>query len=55
MGVVSGWGEDTLAGPAFRLVNAVIVTAPVNNRIDTLRAAERLPAGGLLRTFFRGR
>ncbi len=53
VGVVSGWAEDTLAGPAFRLVNAVIVSAPISDRVDTLRAGERLPSGGLLRTFFR--
>jgi hypothetical protein len=53
VGVVSGWSQDTLAGPVFRLVNAVIVTAPAADGMDTLRAAERVPPGGLLRTFFR--
>ena len=53
IGVVSGWSQDTLAGPAFRLVNAVVVTAPAADGVDTLRAAERVPPGGLLRTFFR--
>jgi tripeptidyl-peptidase-2 len=53
VGVVSGWGKDTLAGPAFRLVNTVIVTAPVAEGLDTLRAAEGVSPGGLVRTFFR--
>jgi tripeptidyl-peptidase-2 len=53
VGVVSGWTQDTLSGPVFRLVNAVIVTAPAADGMDTLRAAERVPPGGLLRTFFR--
>jgi subtilisin family serine protease len=53
VGVVSGWGEDTLAGPAFRLVNTVLIPAPVTAGSRALRAGEPLPAGGTLRTFFR--
>lgn len=53
VGMVSGWGEDTLAGPAFRLVNTILVPAPVTAGSRALRAGEHLPAGGTLRTFFR--
>ena len=53
VGVVSGWGEDTLAGPAFRLVNTVVIASPVAAGSRALRAGEKLPAGGMLRTFFR--
>ncbi len=53
VGVVSGWSDDTLAGPAFRLVNAVVVAPMGGTDSTTLRASERVPTGGLLRTFFR--
>jgi subtilisin family serine protease len=53
VGVVSGWGEDTLAGPAFRLVNTVVIPARVASGSRALRAGEKLAAGGMLRTFFR--
>ena len=33
-GVVSGWTSDTMAGPAFRLVNTIVVPA-VGARIET--------------------
>jgi subtilisin family serine protease len=52
VGVVTGWTNDTLAGPAFRLVNAVLVAAPVTDGARTLRSSERVDAGGVLRTFF---
>ena len=52
MGVVSGWGKDTLAGPAFRLVNAIAVGSPVVSGSKDLRSKEQIPAGGMLRTFF---
>jgi subtilisin family serine protease len=52
VGVVTGWTGDTLAGPAFRLVNAVLVAAPVTDGSLTLRSSERVDAGGVLRTFF---
>ncbi len=52
VGVVSGWAKDTLAGPAFRLVNAIAVASPVASGSQALRSAERVPTGGVLRTFF---
>jgi subtilisin family serine protease len=52
IGVVTGWTSDTLAGPAFRLVNAVLVAAPVTDGSLTLRSSERVDAGGVLRTLF---
>ena len=30
VGTVTGWGSDSLAGPAFRLVNTIVVPAPVS-------------------------
>jgi subtilisin family serine protease len=53
VGVVSGWSDDTLAGPAFRLVNAVIVAPAEASDSMMLRSAAAVPTGGLLRTFFR--
>lgn len=50
--VVSGWTDDTLAGPAFRLVNTIVVAAPMADGARTLRSAERVDGGNLLRTFF---
>jgi subtilisin family serine protease len=52
VGTVTGWGADTLAGPLFRLVNTVIVPAPLATGTATLRAAARVAPGGTLRTFF---
>jgi hypothetical protein len=50
-GTVSGWGPDTLAGPAFRLVTTVIAPAPAKDAATTLR--QRAPvAGATLRSFF---
>jgi hypothetical protein len=34
-GVVSGWTGDSLAGPAFRLVNTVVVAHPAGRAVDT--------------------
>lgn len=48
VGVVSGWGPDTLAGPLFRLVNTVIVPVPA----DTAIGPTRLAAGASDRFFF---
>jgi tripeptidyl-peptidase II len=48
-GVVSGWGSDTGAGPAFRLVNTVVVPA-AGTRIET-DPLEILP-GGQRRLYF---
>jgi tripeptidyl-peptidase II len=52
VGTISGWSEDTLAGPVFRLVNTVEVPAPLTERRTELRSAVRLSPGGTLRTFF---
>jgi len=52
VGVVSGWPSDTLAGPAFRLVNALAITSQAAAGSQALRSGERVPAGGVLRTFF---
>jgi subtilisin family serine protease len=49
VGVVSGWTRDTLAGPAFRLVNTVLVPSrgdPIVARLG------RVPPGGIRRVFF---
>jgi hypothetical protein len=51
-GVVSGWSSDTLAGPAFRLVNTVIVPAR-GSRIE-INPAEIQP-GSQRRLFFEAR
>ncbi|HQR17040.1 MAG TPA: S8 family serine peptidase [Gemmatimonadales bacterium] len=48
VGVVTGWGPDTMAGPLFRLVNTVVV--PV--QADTTLGPVALDAGGTARVFF---
>lgn len=48
VGVVTGWGRDTLAGPLFRLVNTVVVPVPA----DTIIGPGVLEAGAAERTFF---
>ncbi|HOX20906.1 MAG TPA: S8 family serine peptidase [Gemmatimonadales bacterium] len=48
VGVVTGWGPDTLAGPLFRLVNTVIVPVPA----DTALGVTALEAGATERVFF---
>ena len=52
VGTVTGWGPDTLAGPAFRLVTTVIAAAPAADGTEKLREGVAVPAGGTLRTFF---
>src|SRR5207247_9051679 len=52
VGTVTGWGPDTLAGPAFRLVTTVIAAAPAADGTERLREGVAVPAGGTLRTFF---
>lgn len=47
--VVSGWTADTLAGPAFRLVNTVVVAHPATH--DLVLHAQ-VAAGGVERLFF---
>lgn len=48
-GVISGWSADTLAGPAFRLVNTVVVPA-TGPRIDL--GSTMVAPGGQRRIFF---
>ena len=48
VGVVTGWGPDTLAGPLFRLVNTVLVPVPA----DTSLGPVALDAGATERMFF---
>ena len=48
VGVVTGWGPDTLVGPLFRLVNTLIVPVPA----DTSVGPVALDAGGTARVFF---
>ncbi len=48
VGVVTGWGPDTLTGPLFRLVNTVIVPVPA----DTNLGLTTLEAGATERVFF---
>jgi hypothetical protein len=49
-GVVSGWTSDSLLGPAFRLVNTVVVPHPLGSA--SLVSAARLEPGGTRRGFF---
>jgi len=48
VGIVSGWGPDSLAGPLFRLVNTVVVPF----RPDTTVGPVQLAAGQSERIFF---
>ncbi len=48
VGIVTGWGRDTMAGPLFRLVNTVIV--PVT--ADTTLGPATLESGAAQRVFF---
>lgn len=52
-GTVTGWGADSLAGPAFRLVSTVIAPAPVVAGPVELRSSVKVETGASLRTFFR--
>ena len=51
-GVVSGWPDDTLAGPGFHLVTTVVVAAEVADTAVALRRATPVGAGETLRSFF---
>ncbi len=51
-GTVSGWGADTLVGPAFRLVVTVVVPARAPSDSAVLRAGTAVTAGSVLRSFF---
>jgi subtilisin family serine protease len=48
VGVVTGWGPDTLTGPLFRLVNTVVVPVPS----DTSVGPVAMDAGATERVFF---
>jgi len=52
VGTISGWSQDTLAGPIFRLVSTVEVVAPLTDGRAALRSAVRVTPGATLRTFF---
>ncbi len=49
-GVVSGWLADTMAGPAFRLVNTIVVPHPAGDA--ELMQSARLEPGATRRAFF---
>ena len=53
IGTITGWGADSLAGPVFRLVNTIVVPAPLVLGPHDLRAGVRVESGSTLRTFFR--
>jgi tripeptidyl-peptidase-2 len=53
VGTVTGWGADSLAGPAFRLVNTIVAPAQVAAGASELRAGVPLESGTAVRTFFR--
>ena len=52
IGTVTGWGTDTLAGPAFRLVNTIVVPAPISAGARDLRSGAAVESGSALRSFF---
>lgn len=52
VGVVTGWGEDSLAGPAFRLVNTIVMPAGTRAQVAELRTGVQVESGASLRTFF---
>jgi tripeptidyl-peptidase II len=53
IGTVTGWGADSLAGPAFRLVSTVVAPEGVAAGSRELRSGVRVEPGAVLRTFFR--
>ncbi len=53
VGTVAGWSSDSLAGPAFRLVNTIIIPAPASPESRELRSEVPVESGASLRTFFR--
>jgi tripeptidyl-peptidase-2 len=53
IGTVSGWGTDSLVGPAFRLVSTLIAPEPVSPGAHQLRSGVRVEPATILRTFFR--
>jgi tripeptidyl-peptidase-2 len=50
---VTGWGTDSLAGPAFRLVSTIVAPEPLAAGTRELRSGVRIAPGTQLRTFFR--
>jgi tripeptidyl-peptidase II len=52
-GVVSGWSEDTLGGPAFRLVTTLLLPAAIADTALTLRRDAPVAPGEVQRSFFR--
>jgi subtilisin family serine protease len=52
IGTVTGWGADSTVGPAFRLVNTVVVPAHLAAGTAELRTGVRVESGSALRTFF---
>ncbi|HEU5305147.1 MAG TPA: S8 family serine peptidase, partial [Gemmatimonadales bacterium] len=52
VGTVTGWGADSLAGPAFRLVTTVVAPEAIAAPRD-FRSGTRVEPGAVLRTFFR--
>jgi tripeptidyl-peptidase II len=50
---VSGWSDDTLAGPAFRLVTTVTAPEPIAAASRQVRSGTPVDAGSELRTFFK--
>jgi len=50
--LVSGWSEDSLAGPAFRLVSTVIAPDSIRTGTRELRTGAKVEPGGELRSFF---
>jgi subtilisin family serine protease len=53
IGTVSGWGTDSLLGPAFRLVSTLVAPEPVTAGVRQLRSGVRVEPGTVIRTFFR--
>ena len=53
VGTVTGWGPDSLAGPAFRLVSTIVVPAALAAGPRDLRTGIPVESGSSLRTFFR--
>jgi len=53
IGTVSGWGTDSLLGPAFRLVSTLVAPEPVSPGARQVRSGVRVEPGTILRTFFR--
>ena len=51
VGVVEGWGPDSLSGPDFRLVSTILVPQAMPE--DSIVLAQRMAAGQLSRVFLR--